>query len=47
MNAESIRKTLKISYFITAYAIMKKRTTDKYLNKVSYLAKSWSLSHSV
>ena len=43
MDAESIRKTLKIFNFTNSNAILMKITADMYLNKVFHLAKSWDV----
>ena len=47
MDAESIQETLKIFNFTTTYAILMELTTNIYLYKVSYLAKSWCVVHRV
>ena len=38
MNAESLRKTLKIFNFTATYVILMKGTTDIYLNKIFHFA---------
>ena len=38
MDTESMQKTLKIFNFTNKYAILMKRTTDIYLNKVFHSA---------
>ena len=47
MDAESIRKHLKVFNFTTTYAILKKLTTNTFLNKFFHMARSWDVTHKV